>query len=84
MAELKLHNLKKRLKHDKKFHEVYTHFMQDMIDKGHAEVQDEKKCQHGKVLYIPHHAVFHSRIPGKIRVVFDCSANGMVFQSINL
>ena len=31
MAELRLHNLKKRFKHDKKFHEVYTNFMQDMI-----------------------------------------------------
>ena len=59
MAELRLHNLKKRFKHDKKFHEVYTNFMQDMISKGHTEVQDEKKCQQGKVWYIPHHAVFH-------------------------
>ena len=57
MAELRLHNLKKRFKHDKKFHEVYRNFMQDMINKGHAEVQDEKKCQQGKVWYIPHHAV---------------------------
>ena len=31
MAELRLHNLKKRFKHDKKFHKVYTNFMQDMI-----------------------------------------------------
>ena len=49
MAELRLHNLKKRFKHDRKFHEVYTNFMQDMISKGHAELQDEKKCQQGKV-----------------------------------
>ena len=27
MAELRLHNLKKRFKHDKKFHEVYTNFI---------------------------------------------------------
>ena len=45
-----------------------------MISKGHAELQDEKKCQQGKVWYIPHHAVFHPSKPGKIRVVFDCSA----------
>ena len=59
MAELRMHNLKKRFKHDKKFHEVYTNFMQDMISKGHTEVQDEKKCQQGKFWYIPHHFVFH-------------------------
>ena len=74
MEELRLHNLNKRFKHDKKFHEVYTNFMKDMINKGHAEVQDEKKCQQGKVWYIPHHTVFHPSRPGKIRVVFDCSA----------
>ena len=74
MAGLRLHNLKKRFKHDKKFHEVYTNFMQDMISKGHAELQDEKKCQQGKVWYIPHHAVFHPSKPVKLRVVFDFSA----------
>ena len=25
--------------------------------------------------YLPHHAVFHPQKPGKIRIVFDCSAN---------
>ena len=59
MVELRLDILKKRFKHDKKFHEVYTNFMQDMISKGHTEVQDEKKCQQGKFWYIPHHFVFH-------------------------
>lgn len=43
-AGLRLHNLKKRLKHDKIFHEDYTICMQDMISKGHGELQDEKKC----------------------------------------
>ena len=28
----------------------------------------------GKVNYIPHHGVYHPKKPGKIRVVFDCSA----------
>ena len=48
--------------------------MQDMISKCHAELKDEKKVQQGKVWYIPHHAVFHPSNPGKVRVVFDCSA----------
>ena len=74
MGELRLHNLKKRFKHDKKFPEVYSNFMQDMINKGQAEVQDETKCQQDNVWYIPHHAVFHPSRPGKIMVVFDCRA----------
>ena len=73
MAELRLHK-KNRFKHDKKFHAFYTNFMQDMISKGHAELHDEKKCQQGKVWYIPHHAAFHPSKPGKIRVLLDCSA----------
>ena len=84
MAELRLHNLKKRFKHDKKFHEVYTNFMQDMISKGHAELQDEKKCQQGKVWYIPHHAVFHPSKPVKLRVVLTSVLSGMVFHTTNL
>ena len=47
--------------------------MQDMINKGHAELQDEKRFQQGKVWYIPHHAVFHPSRPEKIMVVFDCN-----------
>ena len=74
MAELRLHNLKKRFKRDRKLHEDYTNFMQDMISKGHAEVQDKRKCHPGKIWYIPYHAVYHPSKPGKIRVVFDCSA----------
>ena len=38
MAELRLHSLRKRFKHDKKFNEDYTNFMKDMISKGHAEL----------------------------------------------
>ena len=75
MAELRLHNLNLRFKHYKKFHEVYTIFIQDMISKGFAELQDKKKCRQGEVWYNPHHAVFHPSKPGKSRVVFDCSAD---------
>ena len=74
MAELRLHNLKKRFKRERKLHEDYTNFMQDMISKGLAEVQDKRKCHPGKIWYNPDHAVYHPSKPGKIRVVFDCSA----------
>ena len=68
-AELKQHNFKKRFKHNKKFHEVYTNLMQNMISKCHAELQDEKKCQQGNVWYILDYAVLYLSKPGKIRVV---------------
>ena len=41
-----------------------------MISKGHAKLQDEKKCQQGKVWYIPHIAVFLLSRPEKLRVMF--------------
>ena len=48
-----------------------------MIDKGYAEVVPMKDLtkDDGQVWYIPHHGVYHSKKPGKLSVVFDCSAN---------
>ncbi|XP_053398103.1 uncharacterized protein LOC128556591 [Mercenaria mercenaria] len=51
---------------------------------GHAEVVSDSDLQvvNGHEWYIPHHGVFHPKKPGKLRVVFACSAvfNG---QSLN-
>ena len=80
MAGLRLHNLKKRFKRDRKLHEDYTNFMRDMIGKGHTEVQDKRKCHSGKIWYIPHHAVYHPSKPGKIRVVLIVALSGMVYR----
>ena len=30
--------------------------------------------EEGDAWYVPHHEVYHPNKPGKIRVVFDCSA----------
>ena len=47
--------------------------MEDMIGNGYAE-----KCKiegkEGRCWYLTHHGVYHPQKPGKIRVVFDCSA----------
>ena len=48
--------------------------MEDMIKKGYAEKSGPKANYQGKTWFIPHHGVYHSSKPGKIRVVFDCSA----------
>ncbi|XP_067685297.1 uncharacterized protein [Haliotis asinina] len=43
---------------------------------GYAEKvpEDRIKREIGNEWYIPHHGIYHSRKPDKIRVVFDCSA----------
>ena len=52
--------------------------MEEII-KGCAEKappRDETgiKIGEARINYVPHHGVYHSRKPGQIRVVFDCSA----------
>ena len=43
--------------------------------------EDNDVPEIGKVWYLPHHGVYHPRKPGKIRVVFHCSAS---FQGTSL
>ena len=47
--------------------------MEDMVQKGYAE-KSFQQVQQGKTWFIPHHGEYHPSKPGKIRVVFDCSA----------
>ena len=55
----------------------YKDFVQDIVAKGYAqkvpEHRKESDCQ-GNTCFIPHHRIYHPHKPGKIRVVFDCSA----------
>ena len=43
-----------------------------MITKGCRRKEDTRPP--GKIWFIPHHGVYHPSKPGKIRVIFDCSA----------
>ena len=47
--------------------------MEDIIKEGDAERADEP-AKEDQIWYLPHHGVYHSKKPDKIRVVFDCSA----------
>ena len=75
-AEQRLAALKKRFQNDDKYREDYVAFMNGVIEKGYARriEQEEPPAKEGKVWYIPLHGVYHPQKPGKIRVVFDCSA----------
>ena len=64
---------------DPKLYQDYKAFMEDILSKGYARKvsPDQKSPAKGTAWYIPHHGVYHPRKPGKICVVFDCSAKFM-------
>lgn len=76
MALRRLEGLKKRFQRDNEYRKLYEQFISNLIKSGHAEVMSDPDLQvtGGHEWYIPHHGVFHPKKPGKLRVVFDCSA----------
>lgn len=73
-AEHRLKCLRKRFERDKQYHIDYTKFMNETIERGDAETVPPEELYKSLAWYIPHHGVYHPQKPGKIRVVFDCSA----------
>ena len=67
---------KKKMLRDSKYRSDYVAFINDVIAKGYAQrVPNQSPTpMPGKVWYLPHHGIYHPKKPGKIRVVFDCSA----------
>ena len=76
LALSRIKKLKERLKHDSTYRKDYQGFMSEIIEKGYAErvPPEERSLDNGCIWYIPHHGVYHPKKPGKIRVVFDASA----------
>lgn len=73
LAEIRLNQLKRKFTRDEKYKEDYIEYMNDIIAKGEAEeVKDDGLP--GEIWYIPHHGIYHTKKPEKLRVVFDCSA----------
>ncbi|XP_015778928.1 PREDICTED: uncharacterized protein LOC107356819 [Acropora digitifera] len=76
-AEQRVIWLKKRLEKNPELLNDYKGFVQDIVTKGYAqkvsEHSKESDCE-GNTWFIPHHGIYHPHKPGKIRVVFDCSA----------
>jgi len=67
----RLQSLKYKFSKNPEYKDGYNTFMNDMLNKGQAKQSNPDERGHW---YVPHHAVFHPHKPGKIRVVFDCSA----------
>ena len=67
--------LKRKLQHSKDLFNNGKGFMASIIAKGYARKvpADLQKSSNVK-WYIPHHGIYHPHKPGKIHVVFDCSA----------
>ncbi|XP_042891382.1 uncharacterized protein LOC122265939 isoform X2 [Penaeus japonicus] len=76
LAMSRLMSLRGKLQSNKNYHQDYVEFMNELINKGYAEELPNQDLflNDGQVWYIPHHGVYHPKKPGKIRVVFDCSA----------
>ncbi|XP_020556659.2 uncharacterized protein LOC110014220 [Oryzias latipes] len=70
----RLMSLKRRLLRDETYYADYVSFMDDIVAKGDAERVPAEELDNHPAWYIPHHGVYHPHKPGKIRVVFDCSA----------
>ena len=72
-AEKRLASLKKKMARNNKFKDDYIKFMKELTSKGYAK-ESSKVAESGHCWYLPHHGVYHPNKPGKIRVVFDLSA----------
>ena len=75
LALRRLQGLKNRMQKDQRYHQHYTSFMNDLLQRGYAEAVPEGESSGSNVWYIPHHGVCHPQKPDKLRVVFDCSAS---------
>ena len=55
------------------FKQKYTEFVEGIISRGEAELVPQSELESREGWFLPHHGVYHKKT-GKIRVVFDCSA----------
>ncbi|XP_070203556.1 uncharacterized protein [Littorina saxatilis] len=66
--------LKRQFERRPEYLRDYQKFMKVILDRGDAEKVPADEIESSTRWYIPHHGVYNPKKPGKIRVVFDCSA----------
>lgn len=76
MAERRLKLLKKRFLQNAELFAKHKATIGDYIIKGHSKrvPENELVVEDKPLWYLPHHPVFSPNKPGKMRVVFDCTA----------
>ncbi|TKS65471.1 hypothetical protein D9C73_028149 [Collichthys lucidus] len=72
-ALTRLMSLRKTLKRKPEMKEHFVEFMKRTFSKGHAEKAPPLK-PHQECWYLPSFGIYHPQKPGKIRIVFDSSA----------
>ena len=82
IALQRLRHLKRRLQREDTFRKHYNTFMCELFSRGYAE-KIETAAESSSCFYIPHHGVYNINKPGKVRVVFDCSAKETGKASLN-
>ena len=70
----RLSYLQKRFNKKKEFEKGYLRFMEEIISKRYAR-KSAREAAPGKIWYLTHHGVYHPKKTGKIRVVYDLSAD---------
>ncbi|XP_070183219.1 uncharacterized protein [Littorina saxatilis] len=73
-AVKRLMGLKRQFEKKPGYREDYIKFMNVILERGDAELIPKNEVEVPNRWYIPHHGVYNDKKPGKIRVVFDCSA----------
>lgn len=74
VALRRLNALKRKFNHDQNYQRMYCLFMANLIENRDCELVPEEELNNYPRYYIPHHGVVSDKKPGKVRVVFDCSA----------
>ena len=74
VARQRLVSLKTKLKKNPELHVKYSEYMNELLKRGYIEEVSFEQVEVPGSWYLPHHAALNQNKPGKVRVVFDCSA----------
>ena len=80
-SEKRFTYLQRKMLRNHRFKDDYMKFMKELISTEYA-TESTAAVENGKCWYLPHHGVYNQNKPGKIRVVFDLSAESQ-WTSIN-
>ena len=85
MAVTRFRQIQRKITRDPGYGTKYKEFMTSIIERGEAERVPDNLVDKADAWYIPHHGVLNAKKPGKLRVVYDCSANnGLTSLNSNL